>query len=195
MKIQLQDVRLAFPQLWEARAAKPGQKAKFSAAFIFTKDSPAVAIIRDAMVSVAKAKWGDKWESIYNGLKAADKLAVHDGDAKSEYAGYAGNLFINASSETRPLTLGAGPDGRAPVTQSDGKLYSGAYVNALVEIWAQAHVEHGKRINASLMGVQFLRDGERLAGGTTASADDFAAIPQAAVQAAAASGKGAADLF
>jgi len=195
MKIKIENVRLAFPNLFEPKAAKAGQKAKYSAAFIFPKDHPAVAIIRDAMVEVAKAKWGDKWESIYASLRAADKLAVHDGDAKSEYGGYAGNLFVNASNEVRPLVLGGGPDGKAPLSASDGKPYSGCYVNALVELWAQAHAEHGKRINASLMGVQFLKDGERLSGGATAAADDFDAIPQATQTAAASTGQGAASLF
>jgi hypothetical protein len=195
MKIRLENVRLAFPNLFEPKAAKAGQKAKYSAAFIFPKDHPAVAVIRDAMVEVAKAKWGDKWESIYAGLRAADKLAVHDGDAKAEYGGYAGNLFVNASNEVRPLVLGGGPDGKAPLSASDGKPYSGCYVNGLVELWAQAHAEHGKRINASLMGVQFVKDGERLSGGATAAADDFDAIPQSTQTAAAATGQGAASLF
>jgi hypothetical protein len=195
MKIKLENVRLAFPNLFEPKAAKAGQKAKYSAAFIFPKDHPAVAILKDAMVKVAQAKWGDKWESIYNGLRAADKLAVHDGDSKSEYGGYAGNLFVNASNEVRPLVLGGGPDGKAPLSASDGKPYSGSYVNALVELWAQAHAEHGKRINASLMGVQFFKDGERLSGGATAAADDFDAIPQSTQAAAAATGQGAASLF
>jgi hypothetical protein len=194
MKIRLENVRLAFPNLFEAKSAKAGQKAKYSAAFIFPKDHPAVGVIKGAMESVAKAKWGDKWEQIYASLRAADKLAVHDGDAKSEYSGYAGNLFLNASNEVRPLILGGGPDGKSPLTQEDGKPYSGCYVNTLVEIWAQAHAEHGKRINASLMGVQFFRDGERLSGGATAAADDFEAIPQAA-QPTVAAGQGAASLF
>jgi hypothetical protein len=47
-----------------------------------------------------------------------------------------------------------------------------------VEVWAQDN-QHGKRINASLLGVQFVRDGEKLAGGSTATADDFEAIPGA----------------
>jgi hypothetical protein len=62
---------------------------------------------------------------------------------------------------------------------SSGKPYSGCYVNAVIELWAQDN-KFGKRINASLMGVQFLRDGQRLSGGGVASADDFQAIPEAA---------------
>ncbi|EOA7521129.1 ssDNA-binding protein, partial [Escherichia coli] len=38
----------------------------------------------------------------------------------------------------------------------------------------------GKRINASLGGVQFLRDGDAFAGGGVASADDFDDISEGA---------------
>ncbi|MDQ9777799.1 DUF2815 family protein, partial [Acinetobacter baumannii] len=40
------------------------------------------------------------------------------------------------------------------------------------ELWCQDN-NYGKRINASLRGVQFLKDGEAFAGGGIASEDDF----------------------
>lgn len=193
--VTLRNVRLTFPNLFEAKAAKAGQKAKYSASFVFPPEHECVPLLRAAMKEVAKNKWGEKAEEFYNGLKAADKLAVHDGATKSDYVGYAGNLFVNANNEVRPTIVGGGPDGRGPLTAADGKLYSGCYVNAKVEIWAQQHPEHGKRINASLMGVQFFKDGERLSGGAVASADDFDAIPQETQAKAAASGEGAKELF
>jgi hypothetical protein len=109
-------------------------------------------------------------------LKAGDRLPVHNGDAKATSAGYSGNYYINAGNTIRPLVLDAN---KAPLTPADGKPYSGCYVNAIVEIWAQDN-QHGKRINASLLGVQFVRDGEKLAGGSVATADDFEEIPQQA---------------
>jgi hypothetical protein len=42
----------------------------------------------------------------------------------------------------------------------------------VVEIWAQDN-NYGKRINASLKGVQFVRDGDAFAGGGAASPDEF----------------------
>jgi hypothetical protein len=50
-------------------------------------------------------------------------------------------------------------------------------------------------VNASLLGVQHVKDGERLAGGGVAAADDFEAIPEAGQAKAAATGTGAAGLF
>lgn len=190
MKVHLQNVRLAFCQaLFEAKQVNGKGDPKFSAAFLFGRSHPQVAELSKAVETTAAEKWKDKAAEILKQLKASDKLCVHDGDAKSDYEGYPGNLFINASNKVRPLVI----DGaRNPLQPADGKPYSGCYVNAIVEIWAQDN-QFGKRVNASLLGVQFLRDGERLAGGSVAAADDFEAIPEAATPAAAAAG--AASLF
>ena len=190
-KVHIKDVRCSFANIFEAKQVQGQGDAKFSCAFIIPKDHPAVGEIAAAMKTAAKEKWGADVEKVYAALKAGDKLCLHDGDSKPDNDGYAGNLFINASNKTRPLVIG--PQ-REPLVAADGKPYSGCYVNAIVEIWPQDN-QFGKRINASLLGVQFLRDGERLAGGGVAAADDFEAIPQAAAAKVEASGAGAASLF
>lgn len=191
-KIMLKDGRLTFPQLYEPKEVKSDDGTvtlKYSGSVVFPRTHPQIAEIQKAIVDAAEAKWPGKSADILKQLKAADRLPVHDGDAKSDYAGYAGNLYINASNKIRPLVI----DGnRAPLTASDGKPYSGCYVNVSLEIWAQDN-KYGKRVNASLLGVQFVRDGERLAGGSVAAADDFQEIPQAQMEQAAVGG--AAALF
>jgi hypothetical protein len=191
MKIHLNNVRLTFPTLWEPKQVNNQGDPKFSASFLFPPDHPQVAELTQIIIKAAQDKFGDKAMEVLATLKAANKICVQDGDAKSDYDGYAGMKYINASNKIRPLVV----DGnRTPLAASDGKLYSGCYVNAVLDIWAQSN-QFGKRINASLLGVQFLRDGERLAGGSTATADDFQAIPEAATAKAAKAGTGAAELF
>jgi len=173
-RITIKDVRIAYAQgVFEARAAKPGDKPKFGAAFLFPKDHPAVKQLSEAVIKAATAKWGAKANEMLAMLKAGDRLPIHSGDAKAMSGGYAGNLYLNAGNAIKPLVLDAD---RSFLSATDGKPYSGCYVNAIVEIWAQDN-QHGKRVNASLLGVQFVRDGERLAGGSVATANDFEAIP------------------
>ena len=173
-RITIKDVRIAYAQgIFEARAAKPGDKPKYGAAFIFGKDHPALKELSAAVVKAAKARWADKADDMLKQLKAADRLPVHSGDAKASSAGYAGNYYLNAGNLIRPLVLDSN---KTPLAAADGKPYSGCFVNVMLEVWAQDN-QHGKRINASLLGVQFVRDGERLAGGSVATADDFEAIP------------------
>lgn len=169
-KVNLADARIAFPQLFEAVAPSSGEgKAKFSGAFLIPKDHPAVKKINAAIKEVSDAKWGAKAAATLKTLQAADKVCLHDGDNKSDYAGYEGNYFINASNTVRPTVLNRD---KSPLQEKDGVIYSGCYVNAIIEVWAQDN-KFGKRVNATLSGVQFLKDGDAFNGGRAASENEF----------------------
>ena len=188
MKVHLKDVRISFANIFEPKQVQGQGEAKFSAAFLFPRSHPATAEMTAAITQAATEKWGAKAGDVLKALKAGDRLCVHDGDAKADNEAYPGNLFVNASNKTRPLVIG--PQ-REPLVAADGKPYSGCYVNAIIEVWPMDN-QFGKRINASLLGVQFLRDGERLSGGGVAAADDFeqiAPLPEAKAA------SGAAGLF
>lgn len=183
--VRLNDVRLSFANgIFDPQSIE-GSSPKFNCQFIFPPQHEALAKLQAAIFSAAKAKWPNTWESNVQQLKAADRLCLRDGALKADKAygsAYKGMLFLSASNEIRPTVVDcvAGPDGKArPLTKADGKPYSGCYVNAEVDIWAQDN-KFGKRINATLMGVQFLRDGDRLAGAGVSSPSAFEAIPQAA---------------
>jgi hypothetical protein len=102
---------------------------------------------------------------------------IHNGDAKATYEGYEGNLFFNASNKVRPTVVNRD---RSPLTAQDGVVYSGCFVNVIIDVWAQDN-EYGKRINAQLQGVQFFKDGDAFSGGgTAADAGDFDEIADGA---------------
>lgn len=172
MKIKLENVRLAFPALFEAKTVNGEGEPAFSAAFIMSPDHPAVKQLRDAFEALGKDKWGAKWPTVKKDIEAKDRYALHDGDTKADYDGYAGNLFVSARNKTRPLVIDRD---KSPLTSADGRPYAGCYVHASIELWAQDN-NYGKRINASLRGVQFFKDGEAFAGGGAASDDEFDAV-------------------
>lgn len=169
MKIVLKNARLAFPELWEAKAVQGEGEPAFSASFLIPKDHPQVKEIREAEEAVGKEKFGAKWPAIKKEIVANNRLALKDGDAKASYAGYEGNWFVSSRNKTRPTVIDRD---RSPLTAKDGRPYAGCYVNAIIELWAQDN-QYGKRINASLSGVQFLRDGEAFSGGRPADAEEF----------------------
>lgn len=176
MKLKLSNVRLAFPALFEAKTVNGEGKPAFSAVFLIEADSPQIKAINQAIEAVAKDKWGAKADAYLKQMRAADKLCLHDGDLKSAYDGFAGMLFISARSATRPLVLDAD---KTPLTEKDGKPYAGCYVNASIELWPQDN-NYGKRVNASLRGVQFARDGDAFAGSAPASEDEFDDVSEGA---------------
>jgi len=171
MKLRLNNVRLAFPALFEAKTVNGDGKPSFSAVFLINKQDPQVKTIMQAIDQTAKERWGARAESILKTLRAQDKTALHDGDsdAKKDYDGFAGNLYLSARNSARPMVVNHDV---TPLVESDGKPYGGCYVNASVEFWAQDN-KYGKRVNATLRGVQFLADGDAFTGGGCASADEF----------------------
>lgn len=161
-KITLKNVRISFPSVFR-KATFSGEETKFEATFLMDKEDQAdqIAGIEGKIDALLKEK--------LKGVKLkADKICLKDGD-DIDYAGYAGNMSIKASSAKRPLVLGRD---RSPLTEEDGKIYAGCYVNAIIELWAQNNT-YGKRINANLLGVQFIKDGEPFADGVSASVNDF----------------------
>ena len=170
MRILLRDVRLAFPSIWKASAPSSGGEPAFSASFIMPPNHKQLKELTAALKSVAKDKWAAKADAIFKALEASDKLCLHDGDTKAEYEGHEGNKFISTRTKVRPTVI---DQQRNELTEADGKPYSGCYVNASIELWAQDN-DYGKRINAQLRGVQFLRDGDAFAGGARpADPDEF----------------------
>ena len=176
MKIKLENVRLAFPQLFEAKSVNGEGEPAFSASFLLDPSHPAATALREAFESMGKEKWGAKWPAVKKEIETKDRTALHDGDTKSGYAGFEGNLFVSARSKTRPLVI---DKDKTQLDSADGKPYAGCWVNAVLDLWCQDN-NYGKRINASLRGVQFVRDGEAFAGGGTASDDDFDDITEGA---------------
>lgn len=173
MKVSLANVRLAFTDaLFEAKQFQGQGPFNYRTNFIYAPDSKTKKDIDAAIQQVASDKWGKKAEAMLPGILAnPQKCCVLDGNTK-DYDGYAGNFVVTATrpkDKGRPVTVNRD---KTPITAEDGKLYSGAYVNASIEIWAQDN-EYGKAIRAQLLGVQFLKDGDAFGGGSPASADDF----------------------
>ena len=81
-------------------------------------------------------------------------------------------MSIKASSTKRPIVIDRD---KSPLTEDDNRIYAGCRVNAVIELWAQNN-NYGKRINASLLGVQFFKNDEPFADGGKGSLSDFEAF-------------------
>lgn len=177
-RILIKDARLAFPNLFEPTTVAGEGKPRYSATLLLAADHPQMAEIKKKITAVATDKWKDKAAGTLSGLYKTAKVALHDGDEKQQYDGFPGNMFIaTASQETAPPTVV--DQARNPLTQKSGKPYAGCFVNASLEFWAQDN-QYGKRINCTLRGVQFLRDGDSFSAGRPADADEFEEVTEGA---------------
>lgn len=171
--VRLDDVRIAFPALFVAEQVGNKGKPAFSASFLMTPEHPAIVAIKEGIKKAAVQKWGDEAAEVLQQLVAGDRVCLRNGNAKANYDGFAGNMYVSARGYTRPLVIA---QDKSALVEQDGKPYSGCYVNAQISIWAQAN-QYGKRINAQLGGVQFLRDGESFGGGHVSDVSEFDTVP------------------
>jgi len=177
-------VRLAFADsIWEPKAVADGEP-RWGARFIVDPANRAmVAEIEKTIEEVAAAKWPGtdaKGEPKYKAILA--KL-WKDGKVcflKEDYCAKSGEPYAGFEDM---YSIGAGQPGdqagptivdldRTRLTKADGRPYSGCYVVPRLDVWAQDN-GYGRRINASIKGIQFLRDGDAFGASAPAQADDF----------------------
>ncbi len=158
MTITIPNGRLSFPSLFK-KAVFDGKEGKYEATILFPKSDTKTY---DKIVAAIEAQ--KKESKIKVG---ADKLFLKDGD-DSEYNGYAGMWSVKASNNKRPTIINRD---KTPLVEEDEVLYAGCFVNAIIEPWGQSN-QYGKRINANLLGLQFVKDGEPFGDGGTKLEDD-----------------------
>jgi hypothetical protein len=172
MRVKLSKVRLSFPALFVPTQAQGSTEKKYGAAFLIDKnDKKNITLVENAMLEAATAKWGAAGAKQLSLLKSTDKVCLRDGDIKADkYEGYEGCMALNANSKVRVKVKDKDPN--IDLTAEDGRPYSGCYVNGFVDIYAQDN-SFGKRVNAVLMGVQFVADGDAFSGSAPLKDDDF----------------------
>lgn len=166
MKIKLKNVRLSYPFLFKVNSFN-GSEGKYSAEFIFDKeqDKDQIEQIKKIVLELCQEKFKSKL--------SADKICFKDGDL-TEREDLKGKYFLRASNRNRPLVLNKD---RHPLAEEDAVIYAGCYVNAIVSLWCQDN-NYGKRINATLDGVQFAKDGEPFASKAATSVNDFDVVAE-----------------
>lgn len=165
--ITLPNVRLSFPHLFTAHAMEANQEVKFSAAFIF--DNTEHAALLDKIDAVIERLALDEFKK-----KIGFKSCLRDGNEKSDLEGYGdGKSFLTASNKARPGVVDRKLN---PIAESDGILYAGCFVNATIRLWVQDN-QYGKRVNAQLRAVQFVKDGDSFGVGVVDATKEFTPLP------------------
>lgn len=164
-EIPLREVRISYPHLFEPWSKNPNEKKKYSAVFLLDKQKHKELIkqVAQAMKALCTEQARDKR------LPAPDKLCLRDGD-QSGRPDNEGCWTLNASEDSRPVVVNRD---KTPLTAEDDVIYPGCVVNARIRLWYQDN-QYGKRVNANLLGVQFIKDGDRLGNrGPRVTADEM----------------------
>lgn len=186
MRFKLLDVRQSFMCYWTAEPFPTGNDPTpyFSGTYLLTPDSklqyysddnksllpkklPALAELEKIGALLTNEKWGKKGPAILKAIKMTGKIFFRDGDTKPDYNGYPGTFFVSTRSKVRPNYF---DQQKQEITEAQGLLYSGCYVNVTLEAYAYTKGNNG--LGARLRGVQLLRNGEAFGGGGPPASDD-----------------------
>lgn len=161
-------IRLSYFKGWKPEAVEEGDdaKKKYSSAILIPKTDTATLDKIEKAVAAAKeagksSKWGGK-------IPAKLKLPLRDGDEeKPDMAEYVDHFFLNASNSNKPVII----DRFKEAITDESKVYSGAYARVMLNFYP-FDMKGNKGVGVSLEAVQFIKDGEKLAGATV-NVDDF----------------------
>jgi hypothetical protein len=166
-KIRIENGRLSFARLFKPKAFREGQDPRFEGSILLDPSDKKHAAKIDEICERAHEILAEHYNGkIPKGIKLcfgyADGSPVTVGGKKynseeKDYDGYEGMFYLSSANKTKPKTVHRNP--RVELAEDDGVLYSGCYVNMTVTLWTQDN-EYGKRVNANLRAVQFVKDGE-----------------------------------
>ena len=154
--------RLSYAHVWE-----PDDNGKYSAALIIDKDEKLLTKIEKA-IEAAKIAGKSKLANAKGAIPKNIKTPLRDADEEEvEDEAYINKMWLNASTRQKPGIVSR----KVEEIVDHSEVYSGCYCNVAVNFYAFS-VDGNKGIAAGLNNIQKVRDGERLAGGSSA-ADDF----------------------
>lgn len=150
--IILKNVRVSFPHLFTAPMIN-GKEGKCGAVLLMdpAKHAEGLTVVKTQIAGLIKER--------FKGVALpSDKLCLRKGEDKGrpEYAGY---VVLSANNKTPVPVVGA--DGKQITDEKKNPVYAGCYIDAKIRLWAQDN-QYGKRINAELIAVKFVADGEPL---------------------------------
>ena len=168
-KVITEKVRFSYCHVFEAKAIDEGSVPKYSTAILIRKkDKKTLAKIATAIEAAKEIGKSKKWGGKIPPASTL-KLPLRDGDEeRPDDENYAGCMFLNASSTTRPSIVDENVD---PILDKT-EFYSGCFGRASINFYPFS-ASGNKGVAAGLNNLQKLEDGENLGGSAASAESDF----------------------
>lgn len=156
--------RISFAAIFEPKSIN-GSDPKYSVSCVIPKSDKATLMKIHKAIEAAKEdgksrKWGGK-------IPPNIKLPLRDGDIdRPDDESYKDSFFVNATSKDAPQVV----DRHVQPVMDPMMVYSGCFCNVSVNFYP-FNANGNRGVAAGLGNIQFVRDGERLSGRASASAD------------------------
>ena len=167
-KVITNKVRFSYVNIFRSRSFRDGQDAKYSICLLIPKSDKAglaklTAAMDEAVQEGVKTKWGGKMPKNLH-------LPLRDGDIEraDEAPEYAGMMFLNANSNTKP---GIVDKDLNEILDAD-EVYSGCWGRASINFFP--YDSNGNRgVGVGLNNIQKLKDDEPLGSARASAESDF----------------------
>jgi hypothetical protein len=165
--IRIDNVRASYPHLSKAWAKSDADTPKFGITGLGLKET------HEEVKSLCAQEIRKILES--KGVKnigAADKFCRNGDDAGKDEAEGHWLFRASESADRQPTVRDRSAAKITDKAEIEKLIYPGSVVNILIKPWWQDN-KHGKKINASLIAVQFVEDGERFGADPVDDEDAF----------------------
>lgn len=177
LHLVLRKVRIAYPEVFEPKHNDLSGKDEYSVQVRLYENNPEhmkiVEMINAAKEVAANAFWGRDAKA-FNAR--VEKIDNNKGLRHNDEGGF---YFLSAKrrpDQQAPRIVGR--DRTVELRPEDGKIYSGAVCNVVVDLWCYSgKAKNGTPIQPgfsfTLCGIQFVEDGDPIGGASVATDDDF----------------------
>lgn len=193
MKVIVKNARLSFNDLFKAKGINGGDP-KFSATLICSDEtklkykdgqSETRIVSHDTMQKICDHVLKEKFGKVpaksknwaYNKADGSTTREEYTNDDGDFWAGFDGETWYISASKNEDRCKGGKmvvlDQRREPIEANSGLLFSGCYVNCVIDIYAFDNEKSGKGVTASLEGIQLLRKGEALGITQIDAAEEF----------------------
>lgn len=179
--VRLDNVRLSFPDLWTPTESVKGGKLQFRANFLIDPNSKHGKANMTKIAAAQKIAEADVFKKRKPNYSGRNRLCVFDGETFTNgetgdvYDGYEGLKVVKALSPKRPAVVDCNPE--VNLADSDGRPYSGCFVNAFVRFYCVTGADSGgDGFFCSLKAVQFYRDGAEFGAAPVIATNVFANV-------------------
>lgn len=177
LHLVLRNIRIAYPDVFEPKHNELSNKDEYSVQIRLYKSNPEhmkiVETIKAAKHTAADAYWGRDAKRFLAEAEDSKNTRGLRCDAEGGY------YYLNAkrrANQGAPRVVGRNP--KMLLKPEDGKIYSGAVCNAVIDLWCYSGTaKNGTKIPAgfsfTLCGIQFVEDGDPIGGSSVAKDEDF----------------------
>ena len=162
----LKNVRCNYPRVFAPETNQLSGKSEYSIVVMIPENDPQVAELKAKMQEVWVNKFGPEKgpRKLKSAMDSKNTRFLHFDD---ESGFYKINLK-RRETDGAPIVIDRA---KQPLTASSGLPYGGCYINVSFDLWVYDKQSTGT--SATLMGVQFVADGEPFGGSSQPSDKDF----------------------